>query len=243
VYRVRTIEGDYVLSKTVIIATGVSYRLLTVDGLDTLKGPGVYYGATNVESRLCLNSAIHVIGAGNSAGQAAMFLSQTASDVSLLVRGSDLRRMSSYLSERLLANNKVRIRLRTEVVAVDGVEHISGLYLRGPNGEVTREFTSGVFVFIGAKPRTDFLPSSVARTEKGFILTGPEVALLPEWKEPRQPCVVETTLPGIFAAGDCRNGTPKRVAYAIGDGASAITSVHNFFGRMYGEQAIEERNV
>lgn len=240
VYRVRTVEGDYVLGKTVIIATGVSYRLLTVDGLDTLKGPGVYYGATNVESRLCLNSATHVVGAGNSAGQAAMFLSQTASEVSLLVRGADLRRMSSYLSERLLANNKVRIRFRTEVVGVEGVEHISGVYLRGPNGGVTREFTSGVFVFIGAKPRTDFLPSSIARNERGFLLTGPEVALLPAWKEPRSPCVVETSLPGVFAAGDCRNATPKRVAFAIGDGASAVTSVHNFFGRMYGETT-EER--
>lgn len=242
VYRVRTVEGDYVLGKTVIIATGVSYRLLTVDGLDTLKGPGVYYGATNVESRLCLNSATHVVGAGNSAGQAAMFLSQTASEVSLLVRGPDLRRMSAYLSERLLANNKVRIRFRTEVVGVEGVEHISAVHLREPNGEVTREFTSGLFVFIGAKPRTDFLPSSIARNERGFLLTGPEVALLPAWKEPRPPCVVETSLPGVFAAGDCRNATPKRVAFAIGDGASAVTSVHNFFGRMYGE-TIEERNL
>lgn len=240
VYQLRTVEGDYVLGKTVIIATGVSYRLLAVDGLDTLKGPGVYYGATNVESRLCLNAATHVVGAGNSAGQAAMFLSQTASEVSLLVRGADLRRMSSYLSERLLANNKVRIRFRTEVVGVEGVEHIAGVYLRGPNGEVTREFTSGVFVFIGAKPRTDFLPSSIARNERGFLLTGPEVALLPAWKEPRSPCVVETSLPGVFAAGDCRNATPKRVAFAIGDGASAVTSVHNFFGRMYGETT-EER--
>ena len=222
-----------------IIATGVSYRLLTVDGLDRLKGPGVYYGATNVESRLCLNSATHVVGAGNSAGQAAMFLSQTATEVSLVVRGADLRRMSSYLSERLLANNKVRIRFRTEVVGVEGVEHISGVYLRGPNGGVTREFTSGVFVFIGAKPRTDFLPSSIARNERGFLLTGPEVALLPAWKEPRSPCVVETSLPGVFAAGDCRNANPKRVAFAIGDGASAVTSVHNFFGRIYGETTEE----
>lgn len=124
-----------------------------------------------------------------------------------------------------------------------GVEHISSIHLREPNGEVTRELTSGLFVFIGAKPRTDFLPSSIVRNEKGFILTGAEVAILPAWKEARPPCVVETSLPGVFAAGDCRNGTPKRVAYAIGDGAAAVTSVHNFFGRLHGDQATEEWNI
>jgi thioredoxin reductase (NADPH) len=242
-YRVRTVEGDYVLGKTVIIATGVSYGLLNVKGLDAIRGSGVHYSATNVESRLCRNSAIHVVGAGNSAGQAAMFLSQTASEVSLLVRGSHLRKMSSYLSERLLANNKVRIRFRTEVVGVEGIENISALHVREPNGEVKREFTSALFVFIGAKPRTGFLPATVARNERGFLLTGPEVARLPAWKEPRPPCVVETSLPGVFAAGDCRNGTPKRVAFAIGDGASAVTSVHNFFGRVRGDQTTEEWNV
>jgi thioredoxin reductase (NADPH) len=235
-YRVRTIEGDYVLGKTVIIATGVSYGLLNIEGLSTLQGSGVYYSATNIESRLCRNSPTHVVGAGNSAGQAAMFLSQTASGVSLLVRGSDLRKMSSYLSERLLANNKVRIRYRSEVVGVEGVEHISALHIREPNGEVKTEFTSGLFVFIGAKPRTEFLPASLARNEKGFLLTGPEVALLPAWKEPRPPCTVETSLPGVFAAGDCRSGTPKRVAFAIGDGAAAVTSVHNLLGRAHPER-------
>jgi thioredoxin reductase (NADPH) len=239
-YRVRTVEGDYVLGRTVIIATGVSYGLLNVQGIDTLQGSGVYYSATNFESRLCRNSATHVVGAGNSAAQSAMFLSQTASEVSLLVRGENLRKMSTYLSERLLANNKVRIRLRTEVVGVEGVEHISAVHIREPNGEVKSEFTSGLFVFIGSKPRTGFVPAAVARNDRGFLLTGPEVALLPAWKEPRPPCTVETSLPGVFAAGDCRNRTPKRVAFAIGDGASAVTSVHNFFGRVHEDQTMQE---
>jgi thioredoxin reductase (NADPH) len=242
-YRVRTVEGDYVLGKTVIVTTGVSYGLLNVEGLDALQGSGVYYSATNIESRLCRSSATHVVGAGNSAGQAAMFLSQTASEVSLLVRGPDLRKMSSYLSQRLLANNKVRIRFRTELVGVEGVEHISAIHVREPNGYIKEEFTSGVFVFIGAKPQTGFLPSTVARNERGFILTGPEVALLPAWKEPRPPCTVETSLPGVFAAGDCRNGTPKRVSFAIGDGASAVTSVHSFFGRARGDQGLDDWNA
>lgn len=226
--RARTLEGDYVLGKSVIIAAGVSYGLLDVEGLNTLRGGGVYYSATNIEARLCRSSAAHVVGAGNSAGQAAMFLSQTAEEVSLLVRGPDLRKMSSYLSQRVLANSRVRIRYNTEVVGIEGIDHICGVRVREANGEIREEFTSGLFVFIGAKPRTDFLPSSIVRNDQGFVLTGQEVALLPVWKEPRPPCTVESSLPGVFAAGDCRSGTPKRVAFAIGDGATAVASVHKF---------------
>ena len=227
-YRIRTIEGDYVLGRSVIIATGVSYGMLDVDGLDRLRGSGVYYSATNIESRLCRSSAVHVVGGGNSAGQAAMFLSQSADEVSLVVRGPDLRKMSSYLSERVLANPRIRIRYNTEVVGIQGVEEICGVHVREPNGEIHEESTSGMFVFIGAKPRTDFLPPSIVRNDQGFVLTGQEVATLPVWKEPRPPCTVETSLPGVFAAGDCRSGSPKRVAFAIGDGATAVTSVHKF---------------
>jgi thioredoxin reductase (NADPH) len=227
-YRVRTVEGDYVLGRTVIVAAGVSYGLLDVEGLNTLQGAGVYYSATNIEARLCQSSTAHIVGGGNSAGQAAMFLSQTADEVSLLVRGPDLRKMSSYLSERVLANRRVRIRYNTEVVGIEGVDHICGIRVREPKGEIKEEFTSGLFIFIGAKPRTDFLPSSVVRNDQGFVLTGQEVAVLPVWKEPRPPCTVETSLPGVFAAGDCRSGSPKRVAFAIGDGATAVTSVHKF---------------
>ena len=172
-----------------------------------------------------------------------MFLSQTSSEVSLLVRGPDLRKMSSYISERLLANNRVRIRFRSEAVAVEGVEHISAVHIREANGKVKKEFTAGLFVFIGAKPRTVFLPAVIARNERGFLLTGPEVALPPTWTEPRPPCTVETSLPGVFAAGDCRNRTPKRVAFAIGDGAAAVTSVHNFFGRVRGDPMMEDWNA
>jgi thioredoxin reductase (NADPH) len=230
-YRARTSEGDYVVGRTVIIATGVSYRLLDVDGLRELQGAGVYYSATSLESRLCRNLPTHVVGAGNSAGQAAMFLSQST-QVSLLVRGSDLKKMSAYLSERVLANERVNICYGSQLVGVEGVEHISAVHIRDAAGGVRQEPTSGVFVFIGAKPRTDFLPASIARDEKGFLLTGPDVASLPSWKETRPPCTLETTLPGVFAAGDCRRGTTKRVASGIGDGALAVTAIHNFFGRM-----------
>jgi thioredoxin reductase (NADPH) len=227
-YRVRTLERDYVLGRTVIIAAGVSYGLLDVEGVDKLRGPGIYYSATNMEAARCRSSAIHIVGGGNSAGQAAMFLSQTAESVSLLVRGPDLRKMSSYLSERVLVNRRIQVRYNTVVVGVEGVDQICGVWVRESNGAAKEEFTSGLFVFIGAQPRTDFLPSSIVRNAQGFLLTGQEVALLPLWKEPRPPCTVETSLPGVFAAGDCRSGTPKRVAFAIGDGAAAITSVHRF---------------
>jgi thioredoxin reductase (NADPH) len=235
-YRVRTNERDYVLGKTVIVAAGVSYGLLDVDGLSALQGAGVYHSATNIEARLCRNAAAHVVGGGNSAGQAAMFLSQTSDEVSLLVRGPDLRKMSSYLSERLLANRRIRIRYNTEVVGILGVDHICGIRVREPNGETKEELTSGLFVFIGARPRTDFLPASIVRDEQGYLLTGQEVASLSVWKEPRSPCTVETSLPGLFAAGDCRSGSPKRVAFAIGDGATAVTSVHKFLESTFPER-------
>jgi thioredoxin reductase (NADPH) len=227
-YRVRTNEHDYVLGKAVIVATGVSYGLLDVEGLHTLRGAGVHYSATNIEAVLCRNSAAHVVGGGNSAGQAAMFLSQAAADVSLLVRGPDLKKMSSYLAERVLANRRIRIRCNTEIVEIQGVDQICGVLVREPNGEIKEEFTSGVFVFIGARPRTHFLPASIVRNEQGYLLTGQDVSALPSWAEPRPPCTVETSLPGVFAAGDCRSGSPKRVAFAIGDGATAVTSVHKF---------------
>jgi thioredoxin reductase (NADPH) len=236
-FQVRTAEGDCVLGRAVIVAAGVSYGVLDLEGLKTLHGAGVYYSATNVESRLCRGCPTHVVGAGNSAGQAAMFLSQTATEVSLLVRGSDLRKMSSYLTERLLANKRVKIRYGTEVVGVHGADHISAIRVREPNGEMHDECSSGLFVFIGAKPRTDFLPPSIVRDDKGFLLTGPEVELLAAWRESRPPCAAETSLPGVFAAGDCRSRTAKRVAFAIGDGASAVTSVHNFLGRARPESA------
>jgi thioredoxin reductase (NADPH) len=236
-YRVRTFERDYVLGRSVIVAAGVSYGLLDVEGLDKLRGSGLYYSATNVESRLCRNAPVHVVGGGNSAGQAAMFLSQSADEVSLLVRGPDLRKMSSYLSERVLVNRRIRIRYNTEVVGIAGVDNLCGVHVREPNGEIKEEFTSGLFVFIGAKPRTDFLPPTILRNEQGFLLTGQEVANLAAWKEQRPPCTVETSLPGVFAAGDCRSGTPKRVAFAIGDGAAAVTSVHKFLENTYQERS------
>ncbi|MGA3077446.1 MAG: FAD-dependent oxidoreductase [Bryobacteraceae bacterium] len=230
-YQVRTSEGDVAISKTVIIATGVSYRLLDVEGSNDLLASGVYYNATAVEARMCKNWPVHVIGGGNSAGQAAMFLTQYARKVTLVVRGSDLRKsMSSYLCDRVAANPEIEVRYHTQVTAIEGSEHIRAVHLRDDVGNVAREETTGVFIFIGARPRTDFLPAEVARDDKGFALTGSAVAKLERWKERRLPEALETSLPGVFASGDCRSGTTKRVAFAIGDGALAVRCVHNFLG-------------
>jgi thioredoxin reductase (NADPH) len=224
-------EGEMIAGRSVIIATGVAYRLLDVHGLASLQGAGVYYSATNVEARRCANSIAHVVGGGNSAGQAAMFLSEFADEVFLLVRSSDLSKMSSYLSERVVANEKVKIRFSSRIVGVEGTDHLRCVHIEDPSGGVTAEPTAGLFVFIGARPRTGFLAGTIEQDDRGFLITGPEVALLSSWREDRPPCSLETSMPGVFAAGDCRQGTPKRVAFAIGDGAAAVTSVHNFAGR------------
>ena len=230
-YQVKTTEGDTATGKTIIIATGVSYRLLDVAGLGDLKGSGVYYNATAVEALLCKDCPVHVIGAGNSAGQAAMFLSQSAREVSLVVRGDDLRKsMSSYLSDRVAANRQIKVRYRTQVVAIEGTGHIEAVHLRADEGRTVREETTGLFIFIGARPRTDFLPPDLARDDKGFALTGLDVVKAERWGEARPPEPLETSLPGVFASGDCRSGTTKRVAFAIGDGALAVTCVHNLLG-------------
>jgi thioredoxin reductase (NADPH) len=230
-YQVRTSEDDVAIGKTVIIATGVSYRLLDVEGSNDLLASGLYYNATAVEARMCKGWPVHVIGAGNSAGQAAMFLTQYARKVTLVVRGGDLRKnMSSYLCDRVVANPQIEVRYHTQVTAIEGAEHIGAVHLRDEDGNVVREDTTGLFIFIGAKPRTDFLPPELARDDKGFVLTGPAVAKLASWKERRLPEALETSLPGVFTSGDCRSGTTKRVAFAIGDGALAVTCVHNLLG-------------
>jgi thioredoxin reductase (NADPH) len=229
-YQVRTSEGDVAIGQTVIIATGVSYRLLDVEGSNDLLASGVYYSyggrGADVQG---LAGACHRRGQlRRTSGDVP---TQYARNVTLVVRGGDLRKsMSSYLCDRVLANPQIEVRYHTQVTAVEGTEHIGAVHLRDEDGNVVREDTTGLFIFIGAKPRTDFLPPELARDDKGFVLTGPAVAKLASWKEQRQPEALETSLPGVFAGGDCRSGTTKRVAFAIGDGALAVTCVHNLLG-------------
>ncbi|EMI54046.1 response regulator receiver modulated FAD- dependent pyridine nucleotide-disulfide oxidoreductase [Rhodopirellula sallentina SM41] len=225
--------GQKVHTKTVLIATGASYRRLPVEGCDRLEGMGVYFSATTVEARLCRNSTAVVVGGGNSAGQAAMYLSQHAKHVKLLLRGDDLRKsMSDYLARRIEKNEVIEVVHHTEIDSLEGDQHVERASIRNnQTGKCESVDCSGVFIFVGAKPHTDWLPDSVELDEHGFVLTGPGVRESDRWTLDREPCELETTCPGVFAAGDVRSGTTKRCAFAAGDGALGITCVHQYLSR------------
>lgn len=225
-------DGSEVAARAVIIATGVSYRNLPVPGLAQFAGAGVYYAATQMEAMRCRDQPLHVIGAGNSAGQAAMYLSRFTDQVNLVVRGDSLyASMSDYLADRIMVNARVKLRLRCELRAVSGIRAVERVTLEDTAKGVRHdEASGGVFVFIGAVPVTRFLGEEVARDGAGFLLTG---SGLPAGKWPRAdrvPLPLETSVPGLLAAGDCRAGSTKRVAFAIGDGALAVTCLHELFG-------------
>ncbi|MGB8355902.1 MAG: FAD-dependent oxidoreductase [Chthoniobacteraceae bacterium] len=225
--------GTIAKTRTVIVTTGVSYKNLDVKGLNTLRGVGVYHSATLVEATLCDGRPLHVIGAGNSAGQAAMFLSKHNAHINLIVRGGDLRKsMSSYLSERVDANPRITVRLHSELRALKGVDMLEKVTIENTStGETSEDDSCGVFVFIGATPCTDFLGDDVCKDERGFLKTGADVVACGKWpSKTRLPCILETSVPGIFAAGDCRSGTTKRVAFSVGDGSLAVNCVHDFLG-------------
>ena len=231
-YQIETCLGQNVTTRTLIVATGVNYRELGVDGLGNFWNRGVYYAATRVEAVLCKDRPVHIIGGGNSAGQAAMYLSQFTDEVNLVIRGGDLTKsMSSYLSDRVVTNPRIKLRKHTELAKVSGSDRLESVTLKNnQSGDTATEDSSGVFIFIGAKPYTDFLDESVAKDKHGFILAGAEAMQSGKWTLDRSPCALESTSPGLFTSGDCRSGTTKRVAFAIGDGALAVTCVHEFLG-------------
>jgi thioredoxin reductase (NADPH) len=224
-------DGTEIETRAVIVSTGVSYRLLDAPGLAGLTGRGVFYGASASEARSTAGDEVYIVGAANSAGQAALHFAEFAARVVMLVRGDSLdKSMSHYLIARIEATENIEIRLETEVVAGRGTDHLEGLTLRHRvSGDDDHVVASWLFVFIGAAPRTDWLPETVARDANGFILTGPEVVSLTigtSWPLRRPPGLLETSVPGVFAAGDVRLGSMKRVASAVGEGASAVHLVH-----------------
>jgi thioredoxin reductase (NADPH) len=228
-YRLVLDDGQVVSGRTVLIATGASYQRLPVEGCERWDGAGIFYSCTSVHARSCRNGRAAVVGGGNSAGQAVMFLAEHTAGAALLLRGGDLRKsMSDYLARRIERHPKIEVIHHVEVDAVEGDRTMTGLRLRGVRDGTTRNLDcSALFVFIGAQPRTDWMPSSIAVDSKGFILTGADAAKSDRWPlTDREPCVVETTSPGVFAAGDVRSGTTKRVAFAVGDGALAVTCAH-----------------
>ena len=231
-YVIELENGARISTRTVVIATGAQYRKLPLENLSRFEGAGVYYGATFVEAQLCGGEEVIVIGGGNSAGQAAVFLAQTAKRVHMLVRSAGLAAsMSRYLIRRIENSPTITLRPQTEIVALEGDNHLNSAYWRnGKTGQTEKHGISHIFVMTGADPNTRWLNGCMALDSKGFIKTGPD--LLPEdlgaagWPVTRPPYLLETSLPGVFAVGDVRGGSIKRVASAVGEGSIAISFIH-----------------
>jgi thioredoxin reductase (NADPH) len=226
-------DGGAIESRALLVATGVSYRRLDAPGVEELGLRGVYYGASAGEAVQCEGEDVYVVGAANSAGQAVLNFARYAKRVVLLVRGSGLEAsMSQYLVDRIRAMPNVEVRLRTEVAAATGAGHLETLTLADRDSGAEEEVSTGwLFVFIGASPRTDWLGDQVARDPKGFVLTGQELLASPagkHWPLPRSPYALETSVPGVFAAGDVRLDSMKRVASAVGEGAMSVYLVHRY---------------
>jgi thioredoxin reductase (NADPH) len=222
--------GDVLRARTIIVACGVSWRHLSIEGFDRLAGKGIFYGAARSEAANAHGLDIHIVGAGNSAGQAAMFFSNHARSVTVLCRGDGLgKSMSRYLIDQLAVRPNIRVRVRTGVVAAHGDASLEAIDVRNSEtGETTRLESGGLFIFIGADAETAWLPDEIALDHHGFVLTGPAVSAAGRWELERDPYLLETSVPGIFACGDVRSGPVKRVAAAVGEGSMAIAFVHQY---------------
>ena len=224
--------GGEVSSHTVLLAPGVQYRKLDIPGCERLTGCGVYYGAALVEALACKGEEVYTVGGANSAGQAALYFARFASKVTMLVRGEGLSAtMSKYLIDEISRTSNIVVEARTQVIEAMGDGRLTALKLNGPSG-VVEVPASSLFVFIGAAPVTAWLPPCILRDEKGFLLAGPDLrkdGKLPEtWREAREPFLLESSVPGVFVAGDVRHGSVKRVASAVGDGSIAVQFVHQY---------------
>ena len=238
-YRVVTLaDGTELSGDVLLIATGVSYRKLDVPGVERLTGAGVYYGAAITEALSCRDDDVYVIGGANSAGQAAMYLSQYARSVTLLVRSDSLERsMSRYLIDEIEARDNINVRLNSGVVRVDGEQNLETVTIRETtSGKEDTVPAAGLFIFIGALPGTDWLDGIVKRDERGFILSGPDLmqdGKRPQgWRLDRDPYLLETNVPGMFVAGDVRHGSVKRVASGVGEGSIAVQFIHHYLSEV-----------
>jgi thioredoxin reductase (NADPH) len=226
-----TLDGGQVLqSRTIVLAMGVSWRRIPIPSFDPLTGRGIYYGASRSEAPSVAGQDIFLVGAGNSAGQAALFFSAYARSVTILCRGDSLAKsMSYYLLEELATKTNIRIELRSEVVAAYGDGHLEAIGVeKHESGATTRRETTGLFIFIGADTDTAWLPPEIARDGRGFVLTGADVGREQGWEAKRHPYLLESSVAGIFAAGDIRAGSVKRVAAGVGEGSMAIAFVHQY---------------
>jgi len=225
--------GDEVRARSIIVATGVSWRRLVIDGFDRLIGKGIYYGAARSEASSTHGQDVFLIGAGNSAGQAALHFANHARQVTLLVRGDSLEKsMSRYLVEQIAGKSNIAARLQCEVKAAHGEAHLEAIDIADRQQDsVTRHDCGALFVFIGADADTGWLPPQVARDRNGYVLTGEDARKSGQWPQTRDPFLLESSLPGVFACGDVRLSPIKRVAAAVGEGSMAIAFVHQYLAR------------
>jgi thioredoxin reductase (NADPH) len=224
-------DGGEAHSRAVVLASGISYRRLELPGLDRLSGAGVFYGAGLAEAKAVSGLKVYIIGAGNSAGQAALHFARYAASVTIVMRGATLATsMSDYLIKEIDSTPNVRVCPRTEVTAMHGESRLEALTLSGPDGSA--DVTAGaLFIMIGAEPHTDWLPESMARDGHGFVVTGRDLLRTEApWPLERAPFDSETSIPGVFAVGDVRSGSVKRVAAAVGAGSAVVRYVHEYLG-------------
>jgi thioredoxin reductase (NADPH) len=224
-------DGSQISCQTVVVATGVSYRQLDLPRAAELAGAGVYYGAATTEAVLYRDAEVGVVGGGNSAGQAAVYLSRFAKRVLLVIRGNQNSGMSQYLIDQIEAIDNIETRLSSSISEVRGETHLTGATITGPEGPEALELAA-LFIFIGQQPRTEWLEGTILRDPGGFVLTGP--ALLeggkppPGWGLNREPFLLESSMPGVFCAGDVRVRSVKRIASAVGEGSMAVQFVHQY---------------
>ena len=228
------LDGDEVIrTRTVILASGVKWRRLKIEGFDRLLGKGIYFGAARSEAGATNGQDLYLIGAGNSAGQAAMYFANYARQVTLIVRGDSLEKsMSHYLIEQLRGKSNIAVRLRAEVEVVYGDTHLTALGIRDAGKAAHRHDCDGLFVFIGADAETEWLPAEIARDAHGYVLTGDDTRKAGRWSHDRDPYLLETSVPGIFACGDVRASKVKRVAAAVGEGSMSIAFVHQYLAQV-----------
>ncbi len=235
---VKLADGREVSCRVCILATGVDYVRLHIPGEERFSGAGLFYGAALTEAAGCAEQEVYIVGGANSAGQAAMYFARAAAHVRMLVRGSSLEKsMSRYLIDQIAGTSNISVETHTQLVELQGDGHLEQIVVDTPSGLETRP-ASSIFVFIGAAPKTEWLPSSIARDSKGFVLAGPDLKSLKGtksstlWKLDRDPYLLETTVPGIFVAGDVRFGSVKRVASSVGEGSIAIQFVHQYLATL-----------
>ncbi len=231
-------DDKEIMTKAIVITTGVDYRKLTTPGIEKFTGAGIYYGAANTEAASCKNKNVYVVGGGNSAGQAAMYLSKFAKQVNILIRKDSLSyTMSSYLIDQIKGVSNICVCINREIVEAKGNERLEQLIIKDvEKDEIYTEDASALYIFIGAKPYTEWLSEEFIKNDKGFIETGRDLQHYDNfqkiWKLQRDPYLLETSCPGIFAAGDVRAGAMNRVASAVGEGSMAINFVHKYLAEI-----------